>query len=248
MIALVSDIHANVEALDAVCDHIAESGCERICCLGDVVGYGPDPKACIDRVMEFEFCLIGNHDHAVFMEPLGFNTAAERAVFWTRGVIDEEPDEALRRRRWEFVGGMEQVHADNGRSYVHGSPRHPMHEYLFPDEPEMGLSKLVGVFEMIEGACFVGHTHLPGVFTEEFQFLTPSQIGHKYDLGGRKAVINVGSVGQPRDLDPRACYVTVDGDEIRWHRVPYDHKTTMEKILAVDALDEFLANRLAEGR
>jgi diadenosine tetraphosphatase ApaH/serine/threonine PP2A family protein phosphatase len=78
--------------------------------------------------------------------------------------------------------------------------------------------------------------------------MAPAQIGYKHVLTDRKAIVNVGSVGQPRDLDPRACYVTVDGREVRWHRVPYDTKKTMEKIMAVKELDEFLANRLAEGR
>ncbi len=248
MIALVSDIHSNLEALDAVCADIARKGCERILCLGDVIGYGPDPKACLDRVMEFEFTIMGNHDHAVFMEPAGFNTAAERAAFWTRGALESEPDEALRRRRWEFLASMETLRESGSSLFVHGSPRLPMHEYLFPDEAEMNLSKLMSVFDEVEGVCFVGHTHLPGVFTKNYEFLTPTQIGHLYSATSGKSVVNVGSVGQPRDLDPRACYATFDGREVRWHRVPYDHKATMEKILATDALDEWLANRLAEGR
>jgi len=248
MIALVSDIHGNIEALDAVCADIAEKGCEAIYCLGDVIGYGPDPKACLDRVVEFEFTIMGNHDHAVFMEPLGFNTAAERAVFWTRQTLDAEPDEGQRRKRWEFLARMGAYERKDSALYVHGSPRRPLHEYLFPDEAEVNMTKLAEVFDMLQHVCFVGHTHLPGVFTETFDFLTPAQVGHRYVVEERKVVVNVGSVGQPRDLDPRACYVTVDGPEVRWHRVPYDHKKTMEKILATKDLDEFLANRLAEGR
>jgi diadenosine tetraphosphatase ApaH/serine/threonine PP2A family protein phosphatase len=132
--------------------------------------------------------------------------------------------------------------------FVHGSPRRPMHEYLFPDEGEASMTRLTEVFDLVNHVCFVGHTHLPGVFTETLEFFTPTQVGHRYTVGDRKVIVNVGSIGQPRDLDPRACYVTVDGREIRWHRVPYDHATTMEKILATKVLDEFLANRLAEGR
>ncbi len=248
MIALVSDIHSNLEALEAVLGDLADKNCETVFCLGDVVGYGPDPKACLDRVMGLGGCIMGNHDHAVFMEPMGFNTAAERAVFWTRRVLESDADEDVRRARWEYVASMDVVAQVNGHLLAHGSPRHPMHEYLFPDEAELNLTKLVSVFDILDGVCFVGHTHLPGVFRETFEFLTPTQIGHKYTLGEGKAIVNVGSVGQPRDLDPRACYVTVDGREVRWHRVPYDHKTTREKIQAVDDLDEFLANRLAEGR
>jgi len=248
MIALVSDIHSNLEALDAVCADIADKKCEAIYCLGDVVGYGPDPRACLDRVAEFGFSLMGNHDHAVFMEPVGFNTAAERAVFWTRCTLETEPDEALRRRRWELLASMPAYERKDAALYVHGSPRRPLHEYLFPDEAEVNMTKLAEVFDMLQHVCFVGHTHLPGLFTETFEFLTPTQLGHRYTVENRKVVVNVGSVGQPRDLDPRACYVTVDGPVVRWHRVPYDHAKTMEKILAVKELDEFLANRLAEGR
>jgi len=248
MIALVSDIHSNIEALDAVCADIAQKGCEAICCLGDVIGYGPDPRACLDRVMTFKFTIMGNHDYAVFMEPTGFNTAAERAVFWTRSAVGGEPDEELRRRRWEFLAYMDEFRSQNGIMFAHGSPRLPMHDYLFPDEPETNLNKLMQVFDLVRGVCFVGHTHLPGVFTETYEFLTPSQLGHKITIGDRKLIVNVGSVGQPRDLDPRACYVTVDGREVRWHRVPYDYKKTMAKIQAIDELDEFLATRLAEGR
>jgi len=248
MIAVISDIHANLEALEAVLADIATKRVESIFCLGDVVGYGPDPKACLDRAMAFEFTIMGNHDHAVFMEPAGFNTPAEDAVFWTRRMLDAEPDEATRLRRWEFLARMDEYRETDSVLFVHGSPRRPMHEYLFPDDAELGLQRLMETFDLVQHVCFVGHTHLPGAFTETYEFLTPPEIGHKFTIGERKAIINVGSVGQPRDLDPRACYVTLDGREVRWHRVPYDPKKTMEKILATSELDDFLANRLAEGR
>jgi len=248
MIALVSDIHGNIEALDAVCADIAEKGCDRILCLGDVVGYGPDPKACLDRVIGFDLTIMGNHDHAAFIEPAGFNTPAERAIFWTRKVLEVEADEGLRRGRWEFLARMATFHSEDGILYVHGSPRHPMHEYLFPDEGETAPAKLMQVFDLVRETCFLGHTHLPGVFTPDYRFLTPAQVDHRYVVGQGKAVVNVGSVGQPRDLDPRACYVTLDGREVRWNRVPYDNRTTMEKIFAIPDLDDFLAQRLAEGR
>lgn len=247
-IAVISDLHSNIEALDAVCADIAARKIETVFCLGDIVGYGPDPRACLDRVMKFEFAILGNHDHAVFMEPAGFNTPAEDAVFWTRATLDAEPDEQLRRRRWEFMASMEEFRETNSVMFVHGSPRRPMHEYLFPDEPELNMTRLMETFDLIQHVCFVGHTHLPGVFTETYEFLAPAQIGHKFTISDRKAIINVGSVGQPRDLDPRACYVSVEGREVRWHRIAYDHKKTMGKILATGVLDEFLANRLAEGR
>jgi diadenosine tetraphosphatase ApaH/serine/threonine PP2A family protein phosphatase len=248
MIALISDIHSNIEALDAVTADIADRKIERVFCLGDVIGYGPDPCACLDRVMQCEMAIMGNHDHAVFMEPGGFNTPAEKAVFWTRRALDAEPDEAKRLKRWDFVARMQEFRESDKVLFVHGSPRRPMHEYLFPDEAELSMTRLMEVFDLVQHVCFVGHTHLPGVFLETYEFMTPAQIGYKYTITDRKAIINVGSVGQPRDMDPRACYATLDGREVRWHRVPYDHKKTAEKILATGELDEFLANRLAEGR
>ena len=248
MIALVSDIHGNLEALEAVLADIAAKKIETVFCLGDVIGYGPDPRACLDRSMDFDFTIMGNHDHAVFMEPSGFNTPAENAVFWTRAVLESETDLALRQRRWEFLAEMEEFREKESVLFVHGSPRRPMHEYLFPDEAEMNLSRLADALSLVKHVCFVGHTHLPGAFLETYEFLAPSQVGHRFVVDERKVIINVGSVGQPRDLDPRACYVTVEGREVRWHRVAYDVKKTMEKILAIKELDEFLANRLAEGR
>jgi len=247
-IAVVSDIHGNIEALEAVLADIAGRDITKVFCLGDVVGYGPDPEACIDRVMGLDFTIMGNHDHAVFMEPIGFNTPAENAVFWTRERLDAEPDDQVRRRRWEFLAGMREFREMNSVLFVHGSPQRPMHDYLFPDEAELNMTHLMEVFDLLRQICFVGHTHLPGVFTETYEFLTPAQVGEAYAISDRKVIINVGSVGQPRDLDPRACYVTIAGRDVRWHRVPYDHKKTMEKILATDELDDFLANRLAEGR
>ena len=248
-VAILSDIHANIEAMDAVLADIERQGVETIYCLGDVVGYGPDPGACLDRVMDrCEFVIMGNHDHAVFMEPTGFNTPAEAAIFWSRRRLDAEEDEQVRRRRWEFVARMPAFRELNSVLFVHGSPQRPMHDYLFPDEAELNMPHLVGVFDLFSQVCFVGHTHLPGVFTETYEFLSPAKVGEEYTIGSRKAIVNVGSVGQPRDLDPRACYVTLAGRDVRWHRVPYDHKKTMEKILATDVLDEFLANRLADGR
>lgn len=246
--AIISDIHANTEAAEAVLAHIGEQGIEEIYCLGDIVGYGPEPGPCIDLASRYQFVCMGNHDHAVFMEPGGFNTSAEQAVFWTRENLESETSIEARKTRWEFFAGMDTYRIEDGILYVHGSPRRPMHEYLFPDEPITNIPKIAGAFDRVERACFVGHTHLPGVFTEDLRFLTPVEINSRLEIADRKLIINVGSVGQPRDLDPRACYVTFDGQEVVWHRVPYDHKATASKIFAIDELDDFLGYRLVEGR
>ena len=108
MIAVISDIHSNVVALEAVLADIAQRDVEQIICLGDVLGYGPEPNECLDLLMEnAAITLMGNHDYAVMYEPNNFNIGAESACFWTRGKLESEPDKAKRDRRWAFLGGLE---------------------------------------------------------------------------------------------------------------------------------------------
>jgi predicted phosphodiesterase len=231
LIALISDIHANLPALEAVLADIKAQGAEQLYCLGDIIGYGPHPGQCLDLALQFDFCLMGNHDHAVMLEPAGFNTAAERASFWTRERLDGDSDAATRLKRWEFLAGLGVHKFENNMLFVHGSPRRPLHEYIFPDDPQVNMPKIAAVFDRIPSVCFVGHTHMPGVFTEDYQFLTPEELSYRMGLSSRKAVINIGSVGQPRDRDPRACYVLLDGTNVVWRR-----------------LDNFNAHRLRDGR
>jgi diadenosine tetraphosphatase ApaH/serine/threonine PP2A family protein phosphatase len=109
------------------------------------------------------------------------------------------------------------------------------------------------IFALVERYCFQGHTHVPGVFVEQapddlYQFHSPEEVGHAWRLDGRKTLCNVGSVGQPRDGDPRACYVLLDGDSIRFRRVEYDIETTIKKIYSIPDLENFLGDRLRDGR
>ena len=134
-----------------------------------------------------------------------------------------------------------------GVSYVHGSPRGPTREYVLPRDAN-DKKKMKDIFAHLEDYCFCGHTHTPGIFTGD-GFTHPSDMFELYMLGtDEKVLINVGSVGQPRDGDPRPCYVTFDGDTVVWRRVEYDYEPTCEKIYAADGLDNFLADRLREGR
>ena len=111
MLAVISDIHSNTEALRAVLDDITDRGIERIVCLGDVIGYGPEPRECLDLVRErAEVCLMGNHDFAVMYEPENFNAGAEAAAFWTRQQLEADPDDAACRERWEFLGSLQIKH------------------------------------------------------------------------------------------------------------------------------------------
>ena len=250
MKAIISDIHGNLEALQAVLDDIAKQGVEEIYCLGDVIGYGPNPRECIDHVMKCKMVLLGNHDQGALFDPDGFNDAAFRAIMWTRRQLESASDaRQVREKRWDFLAERPRLFRESGYLYVHGSARNPLNEYVFPEDV-YNQRKMEKIFTLVERYCFQGHTHVPGVFTENLQFLTPDDVGGVYKLDGRKTLCNVGSVGQPRDLDPRACYILLDEKEgtIRYRRVEYDLETTVRKIYEVDDLDNFLGDRLREGR
>jgi len=252
MVAIISDIHSNLEALKTVLADIQRRGIKTIYCLGDIIGYGPDPAQCLDLVAQrVQFSLSGNHDHAVFYEPTNFNAVAEKAAFWTRAALDEEPDADRRNRRWRFLGALSPRHEMNGFLFVHGSPRKPINEYLFPDDVYTAPQKLLANFDRMEQlTCFCGHTHVPGVFVDDPYFETPEEMGEaqKYTIGEEKVIINVGSVGQPRDRDPRAAYVVVEGDEVEFIRVDYDIDVTAKRIRDNPHLHDFLGDRLYEGK
>src|SRR5262249_4630923 len=135
MKAIISDIHSNLEALQAVLDDIAQQGVEEIICLGDILGYGPDPCACLDLAMDWKVVLMGNHDHAVLFEPKDFNPVAEQATLWTRRQLESiRVDEETAERRWQFLAERPLGHTDGDVLYVHGSPRSPLNEYVFPND------------------------------------------------------------------------------------------------------------------
>jgi len=248
-VAIISDIHANLEALEAVLADADAQGASEVLCLGDVVGYGVDAEACVDLVRRrCSMCLCGNHDWAVVHSPLGFNAMARQAINLTRRrLAPGRFSLAGRRRRWAFVEGLPYTHERNGWLLVHGSPRDPVMEYVFPEDVDIDPEKMAAIFAKVGHVCFVGHTHLPGVFTEAMSFSTPGELGGRFEIGETKAVVNVGSVGQPRDGDVRACYVQVAEGEVLYRRVDYDVRKTMEKIRA-SRIDNLCAERLALGR
>ena len=113
--ALISDIHSNLEAFEAVLADIRSQGITEIFCLGDIIGYGPNPRECIDLVMKCQMCLLGNHDQGALFDPEGFNTGAERAIFWTREQLENpRGNPADNAKRWEFLGELPRSHRDNG--------------------------------------------------------------------------------------------------------------------------------------
>jgi len=255
--AVISDIHSNRDALQAVLSDIADRGITPIACLGDVIGYGPEPGECLDLVMDHcSVCLMGNHDYAVLYEPANFNIGAESACFWTRARLEAEPDAVRRDRRWDVLGAMKLKHTVTGDSellsevtFAHGSPRRPVNEYVFPDDVYTNPGKIHSLFERFGRICFVGHTHVPGVFLDTPDFYGPDELDNEYELSASYAsLINVGSVGQPRDRDNRASYVVVADEMITFVRVPYDVEAVVEKINAIGDLEEYLGSRLREGR
>lgn len=249
MKAIISDIHSNLEALQAVLKDIESQKVDEIYCLGDVVGYGPNPRECIDLVMKHsKMVLLGNHDQGAMFDPDGFNQSAERAIFWTRAQLESTSEpRAVRERRWDFLAERPRLHRENGLLFVHGSARNPLNEYVFPEDI-YNQRKMERIFALVDRYCFQGHTHVPGIFTENLQFHSPEEIDYTYKLDGRKTLCNVGSVGQPRDGNPKACYILLDGDTIRFRRVEYDIETTVKKIYAIPDLENFLGDRLREGR
>jgi diadenosine tetraphosphatase ApaH/serine/threonine PP2A family protein phosphatase len=159
--------------------------------------------------------------------------------------------EELRERRAQFLMSRPRCHQEGPLLFVHGSPRNHLNEYVFPEDI-YNPRKMGRIAETFEGSCFNGHTHVPGVFVEAapgaWEFYSPADLGRVYRLDGRRTICNVGSVGQPRDGDWRACYVLLDGDEVRFRRVKYDVRTTVRKIYAIPELENFLGDRLRTGR
>jgi len=248
--AIVSDIHSNLEALSVVLADIRSRGVTDILCLGDVVGYGPEPKECIDIVSKLGPCILGNHDEATLFETEAdyFNYRARAAIEWTREQLEDVRDSERNGPRWAFLGELERTKSENGVLFVHGSPRNPVKEYIFPEDVIYNPEKMASIFSRFEGTCFIGHTHIPGVFTEDQMYYSPQDIESSYSITSKKAIVNVGSVGQPRDGIADASYALFDGKQVTFCRVPYDYRKTMRKIYNIPALDKDLADRLAEGR
>ena len=252
MRALISDIHGNVEALEATLRSISAQGVDEIWCLGDIVGYGPNPKECIDLVRKnCTLCLMGNHDWAVLNSPVGFNSMASRMIYRTKEwlMLDERSGDA-ERQRWEYLTQLPVRSTYDSFLLVHASPRAELSEYILPTDVDYGRGKLYEIFDMTDLYCLVGHTHMPCCITEHFELITPEGNGYALELGEQKAIVNIGSVGQPRDGDNRASYVTLEAEcrVITYHRVPYRYDKTMEKLSALGEDYVPLGDRLELGR
>jgi len=258
VIAIISDIHSNLPALEAVLEDIQARHIDRILCLGDIVGYGPNPRECVARATRFALTTMGNHDEAVFHshKTEEFNLRAEMALEWTRDELSRDGSEAQVAGRFQYLRDLpvtDEREIDGVPVLlVHGSPRRPLREYIFPRDVR-NQEKMREIFSRFRQLCFVGHSHVPGIYCEDLTYIHPSELEflkiYHFD-DGQKAIINVGSVGQPRDNDPRACYVTLtdEADAIVFRRVDYDVEKTRNLIYQAPGLDNSLGDRLLEGR
>ena len=240
--AVLSDVHGNLEALEVVLEHAGRLRPDAYLCLGDTVGYGPDPDACVRRVRALGGpAIAGNHDRAAAgaLDISAFTPLARAAISWTGGVISEDT------RNW--LAGLPERAEGPGFLAVHGSPRDPIEEYIL-DLPTSSAIFAEHVFTV----CLVGHSHVPGAFV----LAADGAVGVRR-LAARavplaassRYIINAGSVGQPRDGDPRACYLLLDlaAHSVTLHRLAYPFALTQQKMMA-RGLPAPLAHRLALGR
>ena len=239
MYAVISDIHGNLEALEAVLGDVPD-GIERIYCLGDVIGYGANPNECCDIVRESGMPVIsGNHDLAVTdleTDLNWFNPVAAAAVVWTREQLSEENAEFLRTRP-RMIETSEAL-------FVHGSVRDPDEYIINRVSAQENLAVLKSEYPDI-AICFFGHTHVKAVAPSTNGAMSG---GHTLDLRfGGPYLVNPGSVGQPRDGDAFASYVIADGESVLYRFVEYDIRKAQAKIRAA-GLPDVLADRLALGR
>jgi diadenosine tetraphosphatase ApaH/serine/threonine PP2A family protein phosphatase len=245
--AIVSDLHANLEAVEAVFARIDQLGVRETVCLGDVVGYGADPLPVARLVMaRCKWTIQGNHDWGLFHELDDFNLLAQEALRYSRSRLRPSLFRPGRRRVWEWLRTLPLRMQDHGALFCHGSPRDPVMEYVMKSDGYQEPEKMRQIFALVDRPCFVGHTHWPGVHHADHRFTQATDETRRFPLQG-PCIVNVGSVGQPRDGDPRASFAVVADGVVEIHRVPYDLRRAQAKILAA-GLNPLLADRLARGR
>jgi predicted phosphodiesterase len=225
--AIIADIHANLAAFSAVLDDIeGRGGAEEIWCMGDIVGYGPDPRQCIELLQQYKhICVVGNHDLVAIgkLDTAEFNPDAAAACHWTA--------QQLRSEDIKYLESLPLSIENGDFTLVHGSPREPIWEYL------LSVSSAEQNFDCFRSRfCLVGHSHIPLVFESDELGVCSSRSfpPHiKLVLGKNRLIINPGGVGQPRDGDPRASYAILD-DEARTmtlYRIPYNIGFTQDRMV-----------------
>jgi predicted phosphodiesterase len=237
MIAILSDIHGNLEALEAVLTDIQQKNIEAIYCLGDLIGYGPDPLPCIELAMHWPVVLQGNADKAALIDEVqpGFwgSRHANQTFARFREQLELHPQ---RDKLRQFLTQRPMQYSSHDAHFVHANLHFPAeYDFLFPEDIYVP-SKLNSLAELFDRICFCGHSHIPGIFScnrsQEWVYFAPEENDHFYVVHGKKIICNVGSVGQPRDGNPDACYVLWENDFISFRRIPYDREKTIAKIIA----------------
>ena len=235
-VLLISDIHSNLAALEAVLNHAEKF--DAAWCLGDIVGYGPAPNQCIQKLRDLPLtCLAGNHEWAVLekLELKAFNKDAQHAIRWTQDVLSSQ------NRAWlEQLSSM-LMPPDYDITLVHGSPRQPIWEYILSVTT---ASENLSYFDT--SVCFFGHTHVPVVYLQarDSEHMTLQYLSEDKPFAlAPKMLLNPGSVGQPRDRDPRAAYALLDLDArtFTYHRVAYDIAATQAAMLRADLPPRLIA-------
>lgn len=239
--AVMSDIHSNLEALNSVLEFLQTNPVDKIISCGDIVGYGPNPKQCINtlRTLNNFTSVIGNHDAAIIdkIDISNFNNEAKASVKINKSMLSKD--------ELEYLDSLKTTISENNSLFVHGSPRDPINEYLFLFEK---FNEVMSFFK--EKVCFVGHTHQPIVF--ELDSKGNANFYQNVDVieleNNKRYIINVGSVGQPRDNNPQVCVVFFDTKHltVSFKRLPYDIEKTQEKMSELN-MPEKLIQRLSFG-
>lgn len=227
---VLSDIHSNLEAFEAVLDDAGPV--DQVWCLGDVVGYGPDPNGCVELLRSLShLCIAGNHDWATLgkLDLQDFNPDAREANLWNR--------EQLTPENLAYLEALPETWVEGQFTLIHGSPRHPIWEYIiYASTAQINFAYFDTPY------CFVGHTHTPVIFrlqneggTKVCDLVSPPA-SESASLGPERLILNPGSVGQPRDGDPRASYLLLDTEAltIEYRRVAYPVEKTQAKMLEHD--------------
>lgn len=241
-VLVISDIHANLTALEAVLDAAGATGYEAVWCLGDLIGYGPDPNQCVERVRELPHlvCLIGNHDQAALGKiPLErFNEDAKAAAAWTQAELADSNE--------AYLLSLPSRVSFDGFTLAHGSPRQPVWEYILdPQTAQMNFLAFDTEY------CLVGHSHLPLAFYLPNEDARAEIVSIPWDRSLElkpRMILNPGSVGQPRDMDPRAAYALLDTEKNEWKavRIEYDVEQVQRRMMEA-GLPERQALRLMSG-
>ncbi|MBE9524155.1 MAG: metallophosphoesterase family protein [Chloroflexi bacterium] len=241
-VLIFSDVHANLTALDAV---LRDAGVvDQIWCLGDLVGYGPDPNECVQRVRSLPnfLSLLGNHDVAALgqIDTSAFNTGARNAIHWTRDTLLPENINYLARL-------PQSLEIDDKITLAHGSPRKPVWEYIINERIATQNFPFFNTHY-----CFVGHSHLPAIYHlrdgQEYAYLIEPAFDQPTTITPR-TIINPGSVGQPRDRNPDSSYLVLDteDDTIEYRRTPYDIEAVQNRMAAAGLPGRYI-ERLKTGR